>query len=116
MLIRKRTVRKLKNNLWQFNKKILSYITTHSSYLVGATNPPSAYDIIFNDRFAIFDTPELTEEFRHIFSSINSVYGFFKHGDCYNLRKTIFEKHFGILKIYLRPANRNYDYFIWKEQ
>jgi retron-type reverse transcriptase len=106
-LIRRRTVKKLKNNLWHFNEKILNTLSPNDM--------PRACDIIFNDPFIVFDNGRFTDDFRHIFSSINSVYGFFKHANCYNLRKTLYEKHFGILKMYLRPANRNYHYFIWKE-
>jgi len=104
-LIRRRTVKKLKNKLWHFNQKVLK-----------ALDPDDisrACDIIFNDPFIVFDNERFTDDFLHIFSSINSVYGFFKHANCYNLRKTLYEKHFGILKMYLQPANRNYDYFIW---
>ncbi len=106
-LIRRRTVKKLKSNLWHFNQKILKALDSD--------NMSHACDIIFNDPFIVFDNEKFTDDFRHIFSSINSVYGFFKHANCYNLRKTLYEKHFGILKIYLQPVNRNYDYFVWKE-
>ncbi|MDP3057033.1 MAG: reverse transcriptase/maturase family protein [bacterium] len=106
-LIRRRTVKKLKNKLWQFNKKILDSLSPN--------NTPRACDMIFDDPFIIFANPEFLENFRHIFSSINSVYGFFKHADCYNLQKSLFEKHFGILKIYLIPADENYGYFVWDE-
>lgn len=105
-LIRRRTVKKLKSKLWYFNQKVLK-----------ALDPDDrrACDIIFNDPFIVFDKEKFTDDFRHIFSSINSVYGFFKHANCYNLRKTLYEKHFGILKLYLRSANRNFDYFVWRE-
>ena len=106
-LIRRRTVKKLKNKLWHFNQKVLTALDPDDT--------SRACDIIFNDLFIVFDNGKFTDDFRHIFSSINSVYGFFKHANCYNLRKTLYEKHFGILKMYLQPANRNYDYFIWKE-
>jgi len=106
-LIRRRTVKKLKNKLWHFNQKVLKALDPDDT--------SRACDIIFNDPFIVFDNGKFTDDFRHIFSSINSVYGFFKHANCCNLRKTLYEKHFGILKMYLQPANRNYDYFIWKE-
>ena len=106
-LIRRRTVKKLKSKLWHFNQKVLK--------VLDPDDISHACDIIFNDPFIVFDNERFTDDFRHIFSSINSVYGFFKHANCCNLRKTLYEKHFGILKMYLQPANRNYDYFIWKE-
>jgi len=106
-LIRRRTVKKPKTKLWHFNQNILKALFPDDI--------SRACDIIFTDPFIVFDNERFTEDFRHIFSSINSVYGFFKHANCYNLRKTLYEKHFGILKLYLRPANRNYDYFVWRE-
>jgi len=94
ILIRNRTVKNLKRKLYLFNQKILSLDLIHPIRLW---------------------TPELCDDFRQIFSTINSYYGLFRHVDSYRLRKHIYEKHFGILKIYLIPVNRNYDYFVWDE-
>jgi len=105
ILIRRRTVKNLKNKLWQFNQRVLTATDPHD--LSRAT------DLIFNDRFAVF--PDFLEDFQHVFASINSTYGFFKHANCFGLRKSLCEKHFGILNIYLRPANKNYNYFTWNE-
>lgn len=128
-LVRRRTVKKLKNKLWRFNQKVLKAldpdtkracpVRSYSSMnktgaVLRQSTSNGACDIIFDDPFIVFVNPELSEDFRHIFSSINSVYGFFKHANCYNLRKTLYEKHFGILKLYLRPADKNYSYFSWK--
>jgi len=41
---------------------------------------------------------------------INSYYGHFRHVNCFNLRKDIYENHFGCLKEYLEPVDR-YSYF-----
>lgn len=106
-LIRRRTVKKLKNKLWHFNEKILNTLSPNDR--------SRACDIIFNDPFVVFSNPESSKDFHHIFSSINSVYGFFKHANCYSLRKTLYKKHFGILQLYLRPADKNYNYFLWKD-
>lgn len=106
-IIRRRTVKKLKNKLWHFNKKILNALSPNDT--------PRACEIIFNDPFIVFASPELLKDFEHIFSSINSVYGFLKHANCYSLRKTLYKKHFGILQLYLRPADKNYSYFFWKD-
>ncbi len=105
-LVRKRTVKKLKNNLKDFNRKF-----TRALERKNLTS-----DDIFHDRFLIFDSQKTTADFWHIFSSINSTFGSLKHANCRNLRQTLYEKHFGILKIYLRPANKNYDYFTWDEE
>jgi len=102
-LIRRRTVKKLKNKLWQFNQKILNHYNKNDI--------SQAETFIFYNRFCVF--PDFSKDFNYIFASINSTYGFLKHANCYSLRKSLYEKHFGILKIYLRPVNENYDYFVW---
>ncbi len=91
-LIRNRTVRKFKNKLWLFNKKILSLNLEHPIRLW---------------------TPELCRDFQEIFATINSYYGQFKHTDTFHLRQHLYEKHFGILKIYLIPTDKNYSHMVW---
>lgn len=91
-LIRNRAVRKFKNKLWLFNKKILSLNLEHPVRLW---------------------TPELRDNFQEIFATINSYYGQFKHADTFRLRQHLYEKHFGILKIYLIPVDKNYSHMIW---
>ncbi|TSC95635.1 MAG: Retron-type reverse transcriptase [Parcubacteria group bacterium Athens1014_10] len=52
------------------------------------------------------------EQLKQILSVINSYYGQFKHSNTFNLRKHLYQKHFGILKNYLEPADPvRYDYF-----
>ncbi|EKE21663.1 MAG: retron-type reverse transcriptase [uncultured bacterium] len=94
-IVRNRTIKKFKNKLWQFNQKILT------------KNPIQPIRLW---------TPELCEEFRQMLAIINSYYGVFKHADTYHLRQHLYEKHFNILKLYLTPANKNFDYFIWTEE
>ena len=94
ILNRQRVVKALKNKLWHFNKKILSADMEHPIRLW---------------------TPELCDDFKEIFACINSYYGMFKHADSFHLRKHLYEKHFGILKIYLIPADGKYSYFVWDE-
>jgi len=79
-LTRNRVVNNLKTKLYYFNKNVL---------VNGAP-----------DKKAI----------KTALSMINSYYGHFLHGNCYRLRRNIYEKHFGALKEYLTPA-RNYSYF-----
>jgi RNA-directed DNA polymerase len=92
ILVRNRTVKKLKNKLFTFNKQILNQYPSQPIYLW---------------------TPELCQKFQHIFTSINSYYGLFRHADTFRLRRHLYEKHFNILKLYLLPANKSFDYFIW---
>jgi len=55
---------------------------------------------------------EPQEEFLlKIVSSINSYYGHFRHANSFNLRKHIYEKHFGILKRFFIPANPEFTHF-----
>jgi RNA-directed DNA polymerase len=92
--IRRRIVKKLKCKLYYFNKKILNFDMEH---------PIRSW------------TPELCNDFKEIFAAVNSYYGQFKHANTFKLRKYLYEKHFGILKIYLIPVNKDYNYFIWDE-
>jgi hypothetical protein len=92
ILIRRRTVKALKRKLFSFNQKILNLNLEHPIRLW---------------------TPELCKNFKKIFAVINSYYGFLKCANTFRLRRHIYEKHFGILKIYLIPADKKYNYFIW---
>jgi len=107
ILIRKRTVRKLKNKPWLFNQRTLKRVSPNKSI---------AQNLLFENPYVVFGSQEVLEDFQKIFSSINSTYGFLKHADCLNLKKALYQKHFGVLQFYLKPANRNYDYFLWKER
>lgn len=91
-LIRNRIVRKFKNKLWLFNKKILSLNLEHPIRLW---------------------TPELRDDFQEIFATVNSYYGQFKHADTFCLRRHLYEKHFNILKLYLLPSDKNYSHMVW---
>ena len=81
-LVRRRTVGNLKRKLWQFNQM-----------------PIPENEEIFNERL------------EEILSVINSYYGQFKHAQTFNLRKSIYQKHFKILKSYLQPADQNFSHF-----
>jgi len=93
-LIRNRIVKKLKWKLWRFNRRILNLNLEH---------PIRLWD------------EKLLADFRNIFAAINSYYGQFGHADTFKLRKHIYEKHFGILKIYIIPADKNYSHFVWAD-
>lgn len=92
LLVRNRTVRKFKNKLFLFNRQILRDYPVHPIRLW---------------------TPELCKIFQHMFASVNSYYGLFKHADTFCLRRHLYRKHFGILKYYLIPADSDYNYFAW---
>jgi RNA-directed DNA polymerase len=92
VLMRNRTVRKLKNKLYNFNQSILRQKRVHPIRLW---------------------TNDLCREFHSIFASVNSYYGLFKHADTFRLRRHIYESHFGVLKYYLIPVDKHYSYFTW---
>lgn len=92
ILIRRRVVKTLKQKLFFFNQKVLNLNLEHPIRLW---------------------TSELCKDFKEIFAVINSYYGFLKYADTFRLRRHFYEKHFGILKIYLIPADKKYSYFIW---
>jgi len=48
---------------------------------------------------------------KKILSSINSYYGHFKHANSFRLRKHLHENHFGILKKFFIPANKEFTHF-----
>jgi len=114
VLIRKRTVKKLKNKLWHFNHEIITFLNNDHNQC-DRKSLTKIYDQIFYDPYRYFNNPKIIKKFQHIYTSINSTYGSLRHANCYGLRKSLYKKHFEILKIYLKPANRNYDYFIWNE-
>jgi len=81
-LVRRKTVGNLKRKLWQFNQMPL---------------PETAE--VFN------------EQLEKILAIVNSYYGQFKHAHTFNLRKSVYQKHFKILKTYLEPVDQNFNYF-----
>lgn len=54
--------------------------------------------------------PPTKEGVKKMTATVNSYYGHFRQANCYNLRKNLYEKHFGILKEHLKPLN-DYRYF-----
>jgi len=91
---RRRVVHALKNKLWHFNRRIRRTDMEHPTTLW---------------------TPQLQEEFSHMFAAVNSYYGLFIHADTFRLRKHIYEKHFGVLQAYLLPVDKRYSRFVWNE-
>jgi RNA-directed DNA polymerase len=93
-LVRNRTVKKLKSKLWHFDQKTISLNSEHPIRLW---------------------TPELCGDFKEIFATVNSYYGQFRHANTFRLRRHLYHKHFKILKIYLKPVDKNYGYMVWDE-
>ena len=93
-LVRNRTVKKFKSKLWHFDQKIISLNLEHPIRLW---------------------TPKLCDDFKEIFATVNSYYGQFRHANTFRLRRHLYYKHFKILKIYLKPVDKNYSYMAWDE-
>lgn len=85
-LVRRRTVNNLKVKLREFNRSTL---------------PISS---------EMFETRLQT-----ILAVINSYYGQFQQSNTFHLRKSVYLKHFGILKTYFQPADSDFCYFQMKE-
>ncbi len=56
--------------------------------------------------------PPTIAEVKRMLAMVNSYYGHLRHARSYNLRKSIYEKHFGNLKNYMTPTE-GYYYFIF---
>jgi RNA-directed DNA polymerase len=97
-LARKRVVQNLKSKLHFFNNGRLLVSQNQKQLLLPLSVPPSE------------------DEIDRILAVVNSYYGHFKHANCYNLRRSIYEKHFGNLKEYLLPIDDNFSYFKIKKQ
>ncbi len=55
------------------------------------------------------DSPESFENYlKTILAVINSYYGQFRHADTWRLRKSVYIRHFGIIRSYLDPVDLNY--------
>ena len=85
VLSRKRVVKNLKTKLHYFNQGLLLTSNNQKQQALPLSNPPTK------------------DEIKQAAAMVNSYYGHFRHANCYNLRKNIYEKHFGELKKYLKP-------------
>lgn len=65
----------------------------------------------FNNQLAGATTAETIEAVvKQAHAASNSYFGHFQHGNCFSLRKTLYEKHFGRLKEYLEPADKHFSH------
>ena len=96
-LVRRRVVNNLKTKLHYFNQGLLLTSNNQRQEVLPLAAPPTK------------------EELKQLLAVINSYYGLFKHGNCYRLRKNLYQKHFHNLKKYLKPA-KDYCYFKIKDK
>ena len=92
VLARKRVVKNLKTKLYYINK---------SKLLIANNQKQDSLPL---------SKPLTIKELHTITAMINSYYGHFLHASCFRLRKNLYEKHFGILKKYIKPL-QDYKYF-----
>jgi RNA-directed DNA polymerase len=93
VLARQRIVRSFKKKLYYFNKGALLVSNNQSQKALPLSRPVTLGEI------------------KRMTAVINSYYGHFKQADCYNLRRNMYESHFGVLKHLLEPQG-DYDYFL----
>ncbi len=91
--VRKRTVTKLKTQLKYFNQGMLWVNNNTRQEAVALGKRPTQ------------------EQLEYLLMSINSCYGHFLQANSYNLRKHLYQEHFGQLQQYLKPV-KNYRHFI----
>jgi len=92
VLSRQRVVANLKTKLYYFNQGLLLVSNNQKQQVLPLERPPAK------------------EEIKQMAGMVNSYYGHFQHANCYRLRKNLYEKHFDVLKEYLKPIN-DYRYF-----
>ena len=85
ILSRKRVVNNLKNKLYFFNQGLLLFSSNQRQKALPLSRPPTK------------------EEIEQMTNTVNSYFGHFCQANCYNLRKNLYERHFGELKNYLKP-------------
>ncbi len=91
-LSRRRVVGNIKTKIYFFNQGYLLCSNNQKQIALPLSKDPT------------------NEELDKILATINSYYGHFKHANCYNLRKNLYEGHFASLKEYLRPSE-DYSHF-----
>jgi hypothetical protein len=92
-LSRKRVVQNLKTKLHYFNQGKLLVSQNQKLQVLPLSTPPTK------------------QELEKMLAMVNSYYGHFKHANCYNLRRDLFENHFENLKEHLKPIDDNFSYF-----
>lgn len=101
ILVRRRIVKNLKRKLFQYNQTLEKY------------SQKTEHGQLF---FPIFANDPPLELIEKMLATVNSYFGHFKHANTFNLRKHLWENHFGLLRKYLEPTDSNLSYFRLKEQ
>jgi len=83
-------------------------------YLIKPTHILVRKRVVKNFKKKLFQFQKGKINLNYALSCINSYYAHFMHADSYRLRKHLWEKHFGILKKYLKPVD-DFRYFKLKK-
>jgi retron-type reverse transcriptase len=83
-------------------------------YLIKPTHILVRKRVVKNFKKRLFQFQKGKINLNYALSCINSYYAHFMHADSYRLRKHLWEKHFGILKKYLKPVD-DFRYFKLKK-
>lgn len=103
LLVRKRSIKALKRRLYFFNHLLDPKSFPHA-------NPPSNFKIsawYFKKEIVPPVKPDLLL-LNKMLSVLNSYYGIFSFANSYNLRKSIYEKHFHLLKKYFVKKDKSF--------
>ncbi|MGD0523186.1 MAG: reverse transcriptase/maturase family protein [Candidatus Microgenomates bacterium] len=101
--LRQKLTLELHPNKWQIEDArkgvdFLGYVTKRTHILVRRR-------VIKNLKKKLQEFQKEHTNLKYVLSCINSYYAHFRHADGYNLRRNLWEKHFGVLKDILRPAD-----------
>ena len=100
LLVRKRAVKAFKRRLYFFNHLI-------NPMLFPIIDPPQTLSITKKYRAGetISSIGITLHILNKILATINSYYGIFRFANSYKLRKSLYEKHFHLLKEYFEPKD-----------
>ena len=74
-------------------------------YVVKPTHILVRKRVIKNLKKKLFQFQQDQTDLNYILACVNSYFAHFQHADSYKLRKHLWQKYFGVLKKFLRPAN-----------
>ena len=103
LLVRKRTVKSFKRRIYFFN-----HLLDPKNFPIA--DPPSDFKFLkrYSKRKLIAPVVPSLPLLQKILAVINSYYGVFSFANTYNLRKTLYENHFHLLKKYFIPQEEDY--------
>jgi len=101
--LQQRMLLELHQNKWRIEdtEKGIDFL----GYVVKKTHILVRKRVIKNLKKKLYQFQKDPTDRTYILSCINSYYAHFRHADSYKLRKSLWKKHFGVLKNFLQPAD-----------